>query len=176
VAGVANSDNKLLAHLDQHFTVPQDALVTESLSSTCDARMSSDNMGANMAAAVDAELAKFRSLQEEMAEKHQTLQQLLAQQNENEMVQQELLLLKDDDRVYKMVGPVLLKNDLDDAKLTVSKRLEFINGEIKKVENSIQELEKKANEVAKKANEMQGLMQQAAVEATKAIAAQHARG
>lgn len=133
-------------------------------------------MGANMAAAVDAELAKFRSLQEEMAEKHQTLQQLLAQQNENEMVQQELLLLKDEDRVYKMVGPVLLKNDLDDAKLTVSKRLEFINGEIKKVENSIQELERKASEVAKKANEMQGLMQQAAVEATKAIAAQHARG
>lgn len=129
-----------------------------------------------MAAAVDAELAKFRSLQEEMAEKHQTLQQLLAQQNENEMVQQELLLLRDEDRVYKMVGPVLIKNDIDDAKLTVSKRLEFITGEIKKVETSMKELEEKASEVAKKANEMQGLMQQAAVEATKAIAAQHARG
>ena len=133
-------------------------------------------MGASMAAAVDAELAKFRSLQEEMAEKHQTLQQLLAQQNENEMVQQELLLLKDGDQVYKMVGPVLLKNDLDDAKLTVSKRLEFIIGERSKVENGMKELEKEAREVAKKANEMQGLMQQAAVEATKAIAAQHARG
>ena len=133
-------------------------------------------MGASMAAAVDAELAKFRSLQEEMAEKHQTLQQLLAQQNENEMVQQELLLLRVDNCVYKMVGPVLIKNDLEDAKLTVSKRLEFITGEIKKVENSMKELEKEASEVAKKANEMQGLMQQAAVEATKAIAAQHARG
>jgi prefoldin beta subunit len=138
--------------------------------------MESENMGASMAAAVDAELAKFRSLQEEMAEKHQTLQQLLAQQNENEMVQQELLLLKDGDQVYKMVGPVLLKNDLDDAKLTVSKRLEFIIGERSKVENGMKELEKEASEVAKKANEMQGLMQQAAVEATKAIAAQHARG
>ena len=138
--------------------------------------MESENMGASMAAAVDAELAKFRSLQEEMAEKHQTLQQLLAQQNENEMVQQELLLLKDGDQVYKMVGPVLLKNDLDDAKLTVSKRLEFIIGERSKVENGMKELEKEASEVAKKAHEMQGLMQQAAVEATKAIAAQHARG
>ncbi len=133
-------------------------------------------MGASMAAAVDAELAKFRSLQEEMAEKHQMLQQLLAQQNENEMVQQELLLLKDGDQVYKMVGPVLLKNDLDDAKLTVSKRLEFIMGERSKVEKGMKELEKEASEVAKKANEMQGLMQQAAVEATKAIAAQHAMG
>ncbi|KAI2510546.1 Prefoldin subunit [Fragilaria crotonensis] len=137
--------------------------------------MSSDNMGANMAAAVDAELAKFRSLQEEMAEKHQTLQQLLAQQNENEMVQQELLLLKDEDRVYKMVGPVLLKNDLDDAKLTVSKDWNSLMGKSKgrKFYPGVGE---KASEVAKKANEMQGLMQQAAVEATKAIAAQHARG
>lgn len=133
-------------------------------------------MGASMAAAVDAELAKFRALQEDMAEKHQTLQQLLAQQNENQMVQQELLLLKDGDQIYKMVGPVLLKNDLDDAKLTVSKRLEFIMGERSKVEKGIKELEKEASEVANKANEMQGLMQQAAVEATKAIAAQHARG
>jgi prefoldin beta subunit len=138
--------------------------------------MESGNMGASMAAAVDAELAKFRALQEDMAEKHQTLQQLLAQQNENQMVQQELLLLKDGDQIYKMVGPVLLKNDLDDAKLTVSKRLEFIMGERSKVEKGIKELEKEASEVANKANEMQGLMQQAAVEATKAIAAQHARG
>ena len=136
--------------------------------------MSSENEGPKMAAAVERELATFRGLQEEMAGKQQTMQQLKAQQHENEMVQQELILLKEgESQVYKMVGPVLLKNDLDDAKLTVSKRLEFITGECKRVEASIQELEKKATEVAKKANEMQALMQQAAVEATKAIAAQH---
>lgn len=129
------------------------------------------NPGASMAAAVDAEMAKFRKLQEEMAEKRSTLQQLMSQQNENEMVQQELSLLKDDATVFKMVGPVLLKNELEDAKMTVSKRLEFISGERKKVEESMKETEKEAKEVAQKANEMQGLMQKAAVEAAKAVAA-----
>ena len=32
--------------------------------------------------------------------------------------------------VYKQVGPVLMKNDLDEAKDTVEKRLEFISGEM----------------------------------------------
>ena len=32
--------------------------------------------------------------------------------------------------VYKQVGPVLLKNDLDEAKETVDKRIEFISGEM----------------------------------------------
>lgn len=128
-----------------------------------------------MAAAVDAETAKFRALQEEMNVKRTALQQLLLQQNENEMVQQELDLLKEDDKVFKMVGPVLLKNDVEDAKMTVSKRLEFITGEKKKVEDGMKDLEVKANEVAKKANEMQSLMQQAAVEAAKAVAAEHAK-
>lgn len=133
----------------------------------------SNNPTAGMAAAVDAETAKFRALQEEMNMKRTTLQQLLSQQNENEMVQQELQLLKNEDTVFKMVGPVLLKNDLEDAKMTVSKRLEFITGETKKVEQGIKDLEVQAQEVAKKANEMQSLMQQAAVEAAKAIAAEH---
>jgi prefoldin beta subunit len=35
-----------------------------------------------------------------------------------------------DSVVYKLVGPVLIKNDLDEAKETVDKRLEFISGEM----------------------------------------------
>jgi prefoldin beta subunit len=136
-----------------------------------------NTVGADMAAAVEAEMAKFRTLQDTMAEQHTTLQQLLSQKNENEMVLQELNLLRQDDgshhQVYKLMGPILIKNDLEDAKLTVGKRLEFITGEMNKVENSMKGLEKEANEVAKKANEMQGLMQKAAVEASKVIAAQH---
>jgi len=138
--------------------------------------MSSNNPGANMAAAVDAEIAKYRSIQEEIVQKRSTLQQLIAQRNENEMVQHELQLLKDDSNVYKMVGPVLLKNEVEDAKMTVSKRLEFILGELNKVEGLLQEKEKKANETAKKVNELQALMQQTAVEAAKAVAAEHVKG
>lgn len=32
--------------------------------------------------------------------------------------------------IYKQIGPVLIKNDLDEAKDTISKRLEFITGEM----------------------------------------------
>lgn len=43
---------------------------------------------------------------------------------------QELCLLDDDTSVYKMVGPVLMSQPVDDAKSTVEKRLEFIGGEL----------------------------------------------
>jgi prefoldin beta subunit len=39
---------------------------------------------------------------------------------------QELDLLEDSSTVYKMVGPVLMKVDLGDAKDNVEKRLDFI--------------------------------------------------
>jgi prefoldin beta subunit len=144
-----------------------------SLSSTSDA--SSENPGASMAAAVDEEVTKYRSLEEDIIQKRGQLRHLLSQQNENEMVKQELGLLSDNAVVYKMVGPVLLKNELDDAKMTVNKRLEFISGEVKKVESSLEQMEKHATEVARKVNEMQSLMQKAAVEAAKAVAAEHAK-
>lgn len=46
------------------------------------------------------------------------------------MVKQELDLVHDETKVYKMVGPVLLKQDLEEAKTNVKKRIEFINHEL----------------------------------------------
>lgn len=46
------------------------------------------------------------------------------------MVKQELDLVHDETKVYKMVGPVLLKQDLEEAKTNVNKRIEFINHEL----------------------------------------------
>lgn len=43
---------------------------------------------------------------------------------------QELDLLDSTNAVYKLIGPVLVKQDLDEAKSTVAKRLEYINGEM----------------------------------------------
>lgn len=133
--------------------------------------MANDNPGAAMAAAVDSEIASLRKLQEETGKMQGDIQTLMQQQNENEMVKQELDLLDDSANVYKMVGPVLMKNDLDDAKLTVDKRLEFIGGERKKLEASLKEKELKMQQTAAKVQEIQGAMQQAAVQAAKAAAA-----
>jgi len=42
----------------------------------------------------------------------------------------ELQLLDDGTPVYKIVGPVLMSQPLDEAKNTIEKRLEFIGGEL----------------------------------------------
>ena len=138
--------------------------------------MAAENPGAAMAAAVDQEIAVFKALQEEVGKIRSDIQTLMQQENENEMVKQELNLLDDSSNVYKMVGPVLMKNDLDDAKQTVDKRLEFISGERKKKEASMKEKEEKLQKTAAKIQEMQGSMQRAAVEAAKAVAAGASQG
>lgn len=43
---------------------------------------------------------------------------------------QEMELLGDDAVVFKMMGPVLVKQELSEAKQTVSKRLDYINKEM----------------------------------------------
>ena len=44
-------------------------------------------------------------------------------------VAQELEKLDEDANVYKLIGPVLIKQDLVEAKSNVGKRLEFIQNE-----------------------------------------------
>ncbi|XP_067882190.1 prefoldin subunit 6, partial [Heterodontus francisci] len=55
----------------------------------------------------------------------------------------ELDLLESTNTVFKLIGPVLVKQDLEEAKSTVAKRLEYINGEIKRYEGQMRDLEKK---------------------------------
>lgn len=43
---------------------------------------------------------------------------------------QEFNSLADDANIYKLVGPVLLKQDTTEAKSTVDGRLEYIGGEM----------------------------------------------
>jgi prefoldin beta subunit len=95
--------------------------------------MSTPNIGQSMANAVDAEIKDFRSIQEEIQKLRSDQQTLMQQQSENEMVKQELELIDGNDsssQVYKLVGPVLMKNELSDAKQTVEQRLELITGEL----------------------------------------------
>jgi|AntAceMinimDraft_5_1070358.scaffolds.fasta_scaffold140879_1 hypothetical protein len=46
------------------------------------------------------------------------------------MVKEELERLDDDAPVFKLVGPVLMRQDLDEAKQNVDKRVEFIRTEM----------------------------------------------
>ncbi len=56
-------------------------------------------------------------------------QQLEGQLTENRMVKEELDLLEADAVVYKQIGPALIKQDMQEAKLAVGRRLEYIQKE-----------------------------------------------
>ena len=63
------------------------------------------NPGTVLASAVDAEVAKFRELQDTINKLRSDFQTLLSQATENEMVLSELKLAADDSNIYKLVGP-----------------------------------------------------------------------
>lgn len=50
--------------------------------------------------------------------------------------------MEDDGVVYKLVGPVMVKQDLSQAKDNVAKRLEFITGDLERAAKMCDELEK----------------------------------
>lgn len=57
-------------------------------------------------------------------------QKLESQQQENQGVQSEFNQLDDESNIYKLVGPVLLKQDKTEALMAVNGRLEFIEKEM----------------------------------------------
>lgn len=59
---------------------------------------------------------------------------------------QELGRLDDSATVYKLIGPAMIKQDLMEANTNVAKRLEYIQGEVKRITNKLAELEGKAKE------------------------------
>jgi prefoldin beta subunit len=134
---------------------------------------SPDNPGNVIASAVDAEVAKFREMQEEVQKLNSDMQTLQGQETENEMVLQELELLSEDSLVYKMIGPVLIKQDNEDSCQTVRKRLEFIRGEKEKLKNKLNSKETQGNALSAKIQQMQAQLQQTTAQAVAAIQEQH---
>ena len=53
-------------------------------------------------------------------------------------------LLDDDSKVYKQIGPALIRQDHMEATSNVSKRLEFIGAEIKRIDEKLGTIEEKA--------------------------------
>jgi len=93
-----------------------------------------------------------------------TRQQFAQQHSENSMVFKELEKLDDDANVYKLVGSVLIKQDLVEAKGNVTKRLEFIQNETDRLDKNVRGLESKQDAKHKEVNRlrqtMHGLVEQ----------------
>ncbi|EFJ31529.1 hypothetical protein SELMODRAFT_87211 [Selaginella moellendorffii] len=85
--------------------------------------------------------SELNKIQKDISKNHQVRRQYTIQQGENEMVIKELELLKEDANVFKLIGPVLVKQDLVEAKANVNKRIEYITGELRRLDGSLKSLE-----------------------------------
>ncbi|GAA5961805.1 hypothetical protein JCM3765_004078 [Sporobolomyces pararoseus] len=87
--------------------------------------------------------SEFTKLQSDYSKAVENRQRLDAQKTENEGVKKEFSTLTPENQVYKLIGPILMKQDQDEAKHNVEKRLEWIEGEIKRTETNLKSLEGK---------------------------------
>mmetsp|Transcript_22558 Transcript_22558/g.49420 ORF Transcript_22558/g.49420 Transcript_22558/m.49420 type:complete len:129 (-) Transcript_22558:429-815(-) len=115
---------------------------------------------------LEAEATTYRTIQKDMSKHIQSKTQYMQQLQENQMVMKELEVVEDEANVYKLIGPMLIKQDLVEAKANVGKRLEYINAEIKRADGAYKGLEKREREVQdeimKLQKQMQAMQQRAA--------------
>ncbi|KAL5012635.1 hypothetical protein ScPMuIL_011186 [Solemya velum] len=117
---------------------------------------------------LQTEVEKYQALQKDYQKYVGAKQQLDAQMNENTLVKEEMDRLEQGANIFKMIGPVLVKQELEEAKITVQKRVDYITGEIKRHETTIKDLEKKQESHREDLAKLQQQFQQAKGAAIKA--------
>ncbi|KAI5842467.1 Prefoldin [Morchella snyderi] len=86
---------------------------------------------------------EFTTLQKELSAVVDARQTLESQLQENQSVQKEFSGLDDDANIFKLIGPVLVKQDKSEAIMAVGGRLEFIEAEITRTEEKIKNIQEK---------------------------------
>jgi prefoldin beta subunit len=79
-------------------------------------------------------VTEIKKIEAEYTKVFRAKQQLVEKKSENEMVLQEFNLMSDGASVYKLVGPILAKQDVGESKANVEKRIEFITKEIERMD------------------------------------------
>merc|ERR1712241_717885 len=108
---------------------------------------------------------KGEKLQQKQKVQQKTLvqsQTLDSQLNENKLVKEEIDRLEDDARVFKLIGPALVKRDTSEAKQNVDKRIDYISGELKRHDEMLAALDKEQDELRSELQNMQTNMQKLA--------------
>lgn len=111
------------------------------------------------------ELDSFKAFEKDLTKAVSQRKLLDSQLNENKAVQQELDLLKKDAEVYKLMGPVLVKQGLEDARQNVSKRMEYISKELKRMDTNITSLQQRQEGSSTALSKLEKEFQQAQVKA-----------
>ncbi|KAL8828377.1 MAG: hypothetical protein Q9170_006628 [Blastenia crenularia] len=84
---------------------------------------------------------EYQTLQTDLESQISSLRRLESQHQENTSVRNEFSTLTPESNIYKLVGPVLLKQEKAEAETAVQGRLEFIGKEMKRVEKLISDLQ-----------------------------------
>jgi len=111
-------------------------------------------------ARLQAASSDYQRLQADLSNAVEARQRLDSQLSENELVKKEFATLTPNNVVFKLVGPVLVKQDQAEAKSNVDKRLEFIRGEIKRIEAQLQDIEQRSEKKKVELVELQTELQQ----------------
>merc|ERR1712170_218024 len=99
--------------------------------------------GQNVMEILQNQMQALQKTQQKTLSARQTLD---SQLNENKLVKEELDHLETGANVFKLVGPALIRQDLDEAKGNVDKRIEYISGELKRQDEALADLDKKQEE------------------------------
>ncbi|RXH86418.1 hypothetical protein DVH24_017471 [Malus domestica] len=92
-----------------------------------------------------ASSSAIRELQRELEAKANDLSKIQKGKSYTYIYIYELDLLSEDANVFKLIGPVLVKQDLAEARANVRKRIEYISAELKRLDATLQDLEEKQN-------------------------------
>ena len=106
---------------------------------------------------IDESAQEIRKIEAEYNKVVQGKRSMTEKKNENEMVMSELNLVEDEAAatVYKLVGPILAKQDLEEAKTNVKTRLEYIQKEIDRMDHLEKEFLGKCEDLRKQIMQLQ---------------------
>ena len=95
---------------------------------------------------LETDVTEIKKIEAEYTKVYSAKQSLVEKKSENEMVLAEFNLMSADAAVYKLVGPVLAKQDVAESKTNVEKRIEYITKEIERMDKLEQDFQSKVEE------------------------------
>ncbi|CAH0003662.1 unnamed protein product [Clonostachys rhizophaga] len=110
---------------------------------------------------------EFQKLQQDLQTTVAARQKLEGQKQENTGVKNEFASMDEEETIYKLVGPVLLKQEKQEAVSTINGRLDFIDKEIARLEGVLKEQQESAEKKKMEIIQVQSAAQSAAAEAGK---------
>lgn len=90
-----------------------------------------------MQTAYQHETGEIKKIEQEYQKVMQNKRSMTEKKSENEQVMTEFNLVKDEESatIYKLVGPIMAKQDLAEAKVNVKARLDYVTKELDRMDH-----------------------------------------